>query len=411
MSRNLRTFRHVGALLLLLFAFGSVGLFTYQSVRNFNRPDGNDLTVYLNASDEFYHDINPYQHTIRRYIYPLFLTSVLYPLALVAQSAFGKALVSGLWAVLSFLVFFLTIASIRRRLSTGSPVLRDIQERLLFYALMIIGLYPFLQDEFLNGQINLFVVGLVGVFFVLLESGKQKSAALVLSIATAIKLAPAVFVLYALAQKRFRTVLYVTALTPALIFGVPALVSSHVLEFYTYYFHTVTATLTAKEASFGYRSFSALSTITHALSVTLPPLVRIGLSGALTLALALPAFVYATHRATSTWRRVVMLALSASIIPLVFPMSESHHLLILTFPMIVIAFYLEDMLRSGVSLLRDGVTTVFLPAFVTLHIGQAFKETPLRFFGVLGIYFGLALLLRKLYFAHDSNSDASANKQ
>ncbi len=403
-----------GLVLLFVFAFGSVALFSYQSVRNFNRPDGNDLTVYLNAADEFYQDVNPYQHEIRRYIYPLFLTTVLYPLALVAKSSIGKIAVSGLWAFLSFLVFFVTVRVIKRRVSDSGEVAGDASSpraRVLFYALMIVALYPFLQDEFLNGQINLLVIGLVGLFFVLMESGKQMSAAFVLSVAVSIKLAPGIFILYALGQRQWRTVLYFAVMTPALIFGVPALVSSHVLEFYTYYIHIVTATLTAKEASFGFRSFSILSTVTHSLSVTLPSTTRIVLSGALTVVMSLPVFMYFRHGMVSHFQRLGAFGLITSIIPLVFPMSESHHLLLLTFPVIVILVYLRGLLSAGVSLFRDNIAIVFMVSLLVLHIGQALKDTPLRFLGLCGLYFGLAFLLRKLYFAQESGSVSPVRKR
>ncbi len=385
---------------IILFAAVSVALFVYQSMRNFNRPTGNDLTIYLNASDELFHGVNPYHQERAGYIYPLFLAVTLYPLALIGKSVIAKYVIASVWALLSFAAFFWGLTATTSRLRKPWYVLRcplDKQRDWTLIALMIVALHPFLQDEFLNSQINLLVIGLIAAYFVLLETGKSTLAGVILAVAASVKLAPAILILYALAQRRYRTVLVFSLTVPLLIIGIPLLVAPDALLYYKSYFSEVTTALTRKEAGLGYRSFSLLSTVTHAFALQLPAVLRVALTGALTLLLSIPVFLFFQRqsRNISAEQKLIVFALFTSIVPLVFPMSESHHLLILMFPLIVALAHCRELLEQGKSLWQENTSRILISAFAVLHLGQLFKATPLRFLGILGIYYGVLHLLNE----------------
>jgi hypothetical protein len=77
-------------------------------------------------------------------------------------------------------------------------------------------------------------------------------------------------------------------------------------------------------------------------------------------------------------------------------MSESHHLLILTIPLIIIIQYWGKIIEEGVGFFRDKISLFFFISLVVLHIGQGLKQTPLRFLGLAGLYIGFILLTQKL---------------
>ncbi|MFQ5606726.1 MAG: glycosyltransferase family 87 protein [Candidatus Zixiibacteriota bacterium] len=402
-----RRFRRIAALTLIAFATGSLILFYYQSIRNHNYEGGNDLSSYLAASDDFYRGQNPYREKPRRYIYPLFLASVVYPLAALQSGALEKSIAAGLWSLMAFLAFFGLLAKTVKTLPQwpGSGSITDAEiklsrgQELTLYAALVALLHPFMQDEFLNGQINLFIVGACGWYFLALEKKRHRQAGLALALAATLKIAPGALALYALFTRRYRTLGYFSAFLALFVFGLPLLVNSNSIEYYSYFMKTVSAALVAGESELSFKSYSILSTAGHVFGFGMSPGTKITTVFALAMTLgSLPLFELSRYPKSDTgsgFARFIAFSAMLVVIPLTFPMSESHHLLILIYPaLITAALWMKRDAPVSSSPIR-APALLLSGAFVILHLGQAFKGTPLRTLALLGIYGGLLWLLRR----------------
>lgn len=163
-----------------------------QSVDKAERSTGNDLVGYLDASRALYAKQDPYRIADRfPYIYPLFLATIVRPLTwLPVRTA------SVLWYVLQWgcLLYVLHSARLRirgRELAGVSAI-----------AIVVAVFGDVLQIEFLNGQVNLIVVALV-VASVWLADRRTVVAPALLGAAMAIKLTPALLVVYWIVRRRF----------------------------------------------------------------------------------------------------------------------------------------------------------------------------------------------------------------
>jgi hypothetical protein len=382
--------------IVIVFALVSVLLFFYQSIRNHNYENGNDLTTYFKSSQLFYNGENPFTEGARPYIYPLFLVIVVYPLSLLQSGFFAKAIAVSTWSAISYFAFFMTILACLRFLYGTDRIRKVLREQLFPIALAVLILHPFLQDEFLNGQVNLIVLGCAGGFFLMLKENRQLPASVFLAVAASIKIAPAVCLVYVLFSGHYRCLLYFPVILLIFILGLPLLINSSSLGYYHHLISEVYPRLTVHEAESGFKSFSLVSTIFSLTGISAGASIKIGLTGFMSVLLLTP--VYLLYRKLSDLKnrfvRLTVFSAIVVVIPLVFPMSEPHHLLILTIPVVVMLSYWESLVSAGRSLLTDRISLLFISAVIFLQVGHAFKDTPLRLMGLLGIYFGLLLVLR-----------------
>jgi hypothetical protein len=136
----------------LLGAAASVTLFA-QTWSRAHRPGGIDLTTYLEAARAALRGDNPYALVSPfPYIYPPFLAFALIPLTrLPADLALAAWFAASLGAI---------VWSTREVLTLAYPELSG--RRLTpFIAALFVGMYPVLQSNLRNGQVNPIVVGLV----------------------------------------------------------------------------------------------------------------------------------------------------------------------------------------------------------------------------------------------------------
>jgi hypothetical protein len=82
-------------------------------------------------------------------------------------------------------------------------------------------------------------------------------------------------------------------------------------------------------------------------------------------------------------------------LPLAFPMSEAHHLLLSTLPFIAVLSYWENMIKNGQSPLQDKLTLLILLSIFGLHVGHGLKEIPLRCISLIGVYVCMLELLKQ----------------
>ena len=385
----------------IAFSAVSVGLFFWQSIRNHNYiPNGNDLTAYLNAGRMFFSGENPYTMTIRRYIYPLFLLIVTYPLSFLQSGYFQKAITASLWSLVAYFAFFKTVFASWNYLYDKKTLLTfdRLKEHVFQLSLLILLLHTFLQSEFLNGQVNLVVMGLSAGYFFMLQKDRQFPAALMLAAAAAIKIAPGLCLVYALCTRQYKTVFYFVGLWLLMTLGLPLALNGESINYYGYFIKEIVPIIADSEAAAGFRSFSILSTFSHLFHISWHPQLKIAALVVLAAGMMTPVYIAGRGylKGADNFFKLTLFAAIVSAIPLTFPMSEAHHLLILTVPFIVIIAYLQKTIRAGAGLSADSLALWFMVCLLILHLGQGLPSTPLRFVALSGLYVGFLMLLRKL---------------
>ncbi len=381
---------------LILFAGCSLILFFYQSITVVNKLALIDLTGYIKASKRFFSDINPYLEGKRRFIYPLFLLIIVYPLQSLVTTPLGKSIAAAIWSCGAFTTFFLTVAASWKYLY-GQTQIASLRYRIVQTAILVVMLHPFLQDEFLNGQTNLFVIGALCAFYLFSENQKELWAGFFLAIAAALKIAPAFCLAYVLFTKQWRTIGYFVFFFLLFTLGIPLLINAKTVSLYQYYINDVMPSLTALETLEGFRSFSLPSTAGHLFGFAWSSTTKVIASACTALLLWLPIWLRAKDRFTQASASYKFTCFSAIIatLPLAFPMSEAHHLLLLTMPFMAVIAYWEYLISMGKSPLNDKLTLLLLLSIFGLHVGHGLKEIPLRCISLIGVYVCMLELLKQ----------------
>lgn len=387
----------IGKYVLIIFAFVSIVLFFYQHIRNINKFSDTDLTSYIRASIWFFSGENPYQDVVRRFIYPQFLLLILVPFHSVLASPLLRGITASFWGLGLYCSFFLTLAASWKRMYGYQSFDESLRRNITAIALLVVMTHPLLQDEFLNGQVNLFVMGSTVAFFFFLEKNKLFWAALFLSIATSIKIAPGFVLLFLLFTRQYRVVLYFIMLVFIFILGLPYLVNNNSLEYYRYFVTDVMPNITGSDFEGGFKSFSIISTLSYLLKIHWYPPLKILAVGMLSLGLFAPVYRLAIKdfRNKSFQFRFAALGAIIAILPLTFPMSEPHHLLLQIIPFISIIAYWRQIWESGRKIYHDNLSLIFILCLLGYQIGHALKDTPIRLFSLIGIYVGMILLMYK----------------
>jgi Glycosyltransferase family 87 len=385
--------------LIVIFGFISLVLFFYQSIRNYFKFSGIDLTSYIQASQWFFNGENPYQEVPRPFIYPQFILMVVYPLNLLQSSDIGKAIGVAIWSLGLYISLFLTYAASWKMLLKHQSLKEALIKNYVLIALMTIILHPFLQDEFINGQINLFVLGCTAGFFFMLQKDKQFLAALFLAAAISLKIAPGLCILYVVFTKQYRSVLYIIPLVLIFNLAIPYLINNQSLEYYIYFVSDVMPKITGLDFEGGFRSFSLLSTVSHLFKIHWNPLFKMATLGILAIGLFLPIYSLARNefKGSNDYFKFVLFASIITIIPITFPMSEAHHLLLQTIPFLAVLIYWKTVVEnSGTGIFKDKLSIIFSVGLMAYHIGHVLKPTPIRLFSIIIMYIGMVMLMRKM---------------
>jgi len=164
-------------------------LFTQMLVRAL-RGDYNDFTSYLLSADALLKGNNPYETSISfHYIYPLFPAFLLIPF-LLTPIWFANII----WFLLN--VIFLIYSYLLITKCCADKQLSYYYKLGLPFVLLLIILLNVVQNNFLNGQVNIIVLLLCLIFFHYWEKGESIIAALFLAVAISIKLVPLIFYIF-----------------------------------------------------------------------------------------------------------------------------------------------------------------------------------------------------------------------
>ena len=194
-----------GTVLAILLLAAAATVWSAQAVRKAERSTGNDLVGYLAASEALYGGADPYRVPDRfPYIYPLFFAAAIYPL-----SALSVPAASVIWSLIQLACLAYILRS--GRLARGLPL----GEFAILAALLVAVFGDVLQNELANGQVNLVVLALA-LGGVRLETRWPYLGPLLLGAAIAVKLTPALLLVYWCVKGRWRSVVAASAWALAL---------------------------------------------------------------------------------------------------------------------------------------------------------------------------------------------------
>ena len=195
----------VCALLLLVLVLLAGLYFAARSGSDPNRY-GNDFNVYYFAAQEVRDGRTPYDTSLgdwTPYLYPPLLAEWLVPITLLPLP-----FAAYLWFLLNVASLTLTLHMSARLAAPGRA--------LAIVGLTFVILSRFTLDNLDYGQVNLLVAALAVAHVYFFSRGQKVTAAAALALAVAVKLTPAVIVVYHLAKRRWRYALANLALAGVL---------------------------------------------------------------------------------------------------------------------------------------------------------------------------------------------------
>lgn len=357
-------------------------LFTQMFVRAL-RGDVNDFTSYLLSADALLKGNNPYETGIPfHYIYPLFPAFLLIPFSLIPSWFAGTV-----WFLLNVTLFtytYLLISKccIDRQLSfsykLGVPLL-----------LILILLLNILQNNFLNGQINITVLFLCLIFFHYWKKDETIIAALFLAAAISIKLVPLIFLILVIQRRNYYMLIYTVVFSLLFNIVIPFLfLGIELVDIYSNYFNI----LLLKGASLEISGDSMFFTLSGLISYIIPSLknvIWLKLISALLVVIALLTFSFKMKDKFYSKNSIIVISLYFLGILLVSPMSETHHLIFILPALTILIFNILNS-KSFNRLTRINIIIFFL-----FYIAGMFYQTNPFYF--LAIIWLSILLISELY--------------
>lgn len=365
---------------LVIFSILLTTFFLIQTYGKAYRDYGYDFTSYLLSSKAFYAGLNPYQtETPFPFIYPLFLCLILQPLIFLPYWA-----AVFVWFLGSFMALYFSSFIFLRILNP------DISRNsiIVFFSCLYILLFPIISNNYLNGQINFFIVLLCVLFLKFYLEDRKTYAGWALAVAVSIKLTPLIFFIFLILRRDFSGIFLTLGQVILLSFVFPFLfLGVKVIEFYDYYFQTfLLPKLSGEEVYKQSVSFAIMSIPKH-LGYYLPKLVSFVVATLIALGTIFYFEVKIKRTIDNNFKQLSIFSLYMLSMLLMSPMSETHHMIHL-FPAILII---------GYSLLYFDTNTAFycllLLAIVFLFIYFG-KLIPIGFLtAILTTYSGVAWLL------------------
>jgi hypothetical protein len=315
--QTLRILEALGVLVLLVFLI--------QAFHHAYRPEGYDFTPRLEAARALVSGVNPYLlPTPFPLTYPLFICVLLLPLAWLPYG-----LANLLWFLLGAVCLWF---SARWTLEAYDSRAGERDFRFAFI-LFFFALLNLIQNNFVNGQVNLAVLALCLLFFKSLNQKRHAAAGAFLAAAVAFKCTPLILAAYLVFRREWKTLAWTFFFTPLFLFALPAIFGGAAIFGYYqgYLFHYVLPSFSSPPFPPG--TDFQLKNYLHAL---FPSLGGVGLSLAADLpVLALPAWLQLSNRKPSMKFEVLIFSAYMALAPWLTPISETHHLAAI-FPAILI---------------------------------------------------------------------------
>lgn len=319
------------------------------------RGHGNDLTIFMYASDLFFSGRNPYG-VEWGLLYPLFAAFAVEPLNFLPPLAAHTVwfCLNATLLVISARLLMVTVAE--KRFSW-----------LLFLAALLF-FFGQVQSHFRNGQINILLLFCVAAFAWALTKERRSFAALFLAAGISIKLLPAILVLFLAVNREWKVIAQTILWTAVFVFILPFLVAGiNIFGYYAVYAQVLTGDIARGAAGGGWE-----------------PALRAGLAGLAVLS------AVAVHRAINKRGgkpSLLAVFLYLPLLPLAAVNKLQPHYLVLLLPsamMVAHRIYFEPMPKA----VRAGAAVIISLLFASANIANQFELPWLYLAYLLIIYSG-----------------------
>ncbi|OPC03399.1 hypothetical protein BAS09_06805 [Elizabethkingia ursingii] len=331
-------------LLLLGFLIISVLLLIQTYNRALRVPDGNDFTLYLNASRNFFELKNPYIiESEFDFLYPQTLCILLYPLTLINYKV---AIL--IWYLSGILALYISFNECFKMTDSSG----EINKYSLFF-ISFMALFAIVQDNFLNGQVNFIVLCFCVLFFKFLRKSKYILSALFLALAISIKVTPLIFLGFLFFYKEMKIIVLTVLFSAVLMVGIPVLLTN--LDFVlSNYRHYLDIFILHRTTNFSESNLHSGYSLTMFLSKYFGKYALI-VSAALSL-----VYLLIKQLREKVLSPLVFAGYLLCIL-LISPMSEQHHL-IFTFPLLLL------LLTSNTNRIVNLIVVLLFIAFSSVKI-------------------------------------------
>ncbi|OPC54126.1 glycosyltransferase family 87 protein [Elizabethkingia bruuniana] len=331
-------------LLLLGFLIISALLLIQTYNRALRIPDGNDFTLYLNASRNFFEPKNPYIiESEFDFLYPQTLCILLYPLTLINYKV---AIL--IWYFSGLIALYISFNECFKMADSNGKI-----NKYSLFFLSFIMLFAIAQDNFLNGQVNFIVLCFCVLFFKYLRKSQYILSALFLALAISIKVTPLIFLGFLFFYKELKISVLAVVFSAILIIGIPVLLTN--LDFvFSNYKHYLDIFILHRTTNFSESNLHSGYSLTMFLSKYFGKYALI-VSAAVSL-----VYLLIKQLREKTLSPLVFAGYLLCIL-LISPMSEQHHL-IFTFPLLLL------LLTSNVNRIINLIVVLLFITFSSLKI-------------------------------------------
>jgi hypothetical protein len=334
------------------------GFFVPQMYRRMARDKGNDLTVYLESARALVRGDDPYAIALPQghAPYPLTIDTLVIPLTWVPPW-----LAQALWFAANATALVVSVVILERLWARHSskPSLAATIPILVRLAALVVALVTPFQSQFTLGQMDLVTLCLCCLFCRADVAGRRTEASMWLGGAIAMKLTPLVFVPGLVRRRQHRMLLLTVGWTILWAVVLPALASDRVLLLYGDGWLRVLRSRVDAPVSLDWLSrFTLAAALAHVVpqSAAIP-----GFRYWAAALVVVPIVVAEGWVARDSRGRLMMFAVTLAAIPLISPMSETHHL-----TMLAGALWLW-MLAAGTPPFTRAVDLLAVALFLTSH--------------------------------------------
>ncbi|CAM3683186.1 glycosyltransferase family 87 protein [Elizabethkingia occulta] len=331
-------------LLLLGFLIISVLLLIQTYNRALRIPDGNDFTLYLNASRNFFELKNPYIiESEFDFLYPQTLCILLYPLTIINYKV---AIL--IWYLSGIIAFYISFNECFKMTGRSG----EINKYSLFF-ISFLALFGIVQDNFLNGQVNFIVLCFCVLFFKYLRKSQYILSALFLALAISIKVTPLIFLGFLFFYKEIKITVLTVLFSAVLMVGIPVLLTN--LDFVlSNYKHYLDIFILHRTTNFSESNLHSGYSLTMFLSKYFGKYALI-VSTALSL-----VYLFIKQLREKVLSPLVFAGYLLCIL-LISPMSEQHHLIFI-FPLLLL------LLTSNINRIVNLIVVLLFIAFSSLKV-------------------------------------------
>jgi glycosyl transferase family 87 len=297
-----------------------VTILLFGALHKAHRPNGNDLTLYLDTAQGLLAGRHPYgTPAMFAYAYPLFLAAVLAPLTVLPRDAAIVVWFTGCVAALLY-AGRVTVDLARER----GIVRRGVPLTVPLVALWFLLLDP-IQSDLLNGQANFPVLLLCVLCLRALFRGNTTGMATSLATAVAVKITPGLLLGFLAVRRRWGAIVLCLGLAAALVMAPLTLVGHGFAPYRAYLDSFILARVRGEFLTHQGVRFSVNGILERiAPEWSAAPWRRV-LGGSLPL-LGLAVVELAAGRRRARGGDVWIFCLYLLALPLATPMSEVHHL-------------------------------------------------------------------------------------